>query len=221
MAFNIVKFSTFIILIYIGINFITMGSTEKYSDFIEDYMTNEIDETQAKIYERILEEKIQNTHFITTQHLVLGKLQLLISEKSKKETEIFRIKSRESLIKSTNTIPTNAQQWALLGFIEKEDKKKLNYYIEKSLKLGKYDEDNQRTLIGIVLSEWEHLNEKNIKNSKEMLRHTLLYFKNGLITLKSAVKKDKVNIIQDMLKENWHLHNLKKFINEQNSKKRT
>lgn len=221
MGLKLVKFLSFMILIYIGINCIQMGSTEKYSDFIEDYITNEIDEKQAKIYERILEEKIQNTYLITTQYLVLGKLQLLISEKSKRETDIFLNKSRESLIKSANTIPTNAEQWALLGLIEKKDKKKLNHYIEKSLELGKFDEDNQRTLIRIVLSEWENLNEKNIRNSKEMLSHTLLYFKNGLITLKSAVEKDKVEIIKDMLKENWHFHNLKKFINEKNNKKST
>lgn len=205
----------FTILIYISYTCLSIANTANLISKINS--SENLNLIKVKIKTQKLEYKIESTKFVTEGHLTLSRLYDQLSEIENREE--YSDKAKKEIIKGIKKTPTKPVLWAYLCFLEKDEIEKLNINIKKALEFGKYEETTQRILIPIILEKWDQLNKENKRQSEIMLRHTLKYFKNGLVTLKYAAKLKKDKIIQAMMNEDWHWHRLKKFNDEQNRNK--
>jgi hypothetical protein len=103
---------------------------------------------------------------------------------------------------------------------------KLTQALMQAIKLGPYEDKNQKLIIPLIFKHWfilqaETANRNQLqKQVKATIKHALKYHSNALLTLDSAKKYNKLEELGPLLEQKWHINRLNKY-KKQLAKKQT
>jgi hypothetical protein len=87
--------------------------------------------------------------------------------------------------------------------------------LTKAIDLGPYETNTQKMTIPLIFEHWKLLaSSKNGAQMEKVIQHALKYHTNALLTLDSAKQHEKLDVLEPLLSQQWHINRLKKYRNE-------
>ncbi len=163
---------------------------------------------EARRYQARLELAMALSPHNAFHKLWLGRLYLLLSDVEDKKANLEA--AENFFILFNQQVPTWYEGWAFLSVVKfKMGGTEVNEPLSNALKLGMFEETNQRIVLRHVLTNWESLTDENRKLSAVTISHVFDYSEYWKELIFEAKKDNTLTILKEHVHHDWQLEKIR------------